>query len=546
MTTDPTPDGDRPAREPMAVGTGPTLRSRLATTVGRIQLSGAVAGLVALLGAVLLGAQLVGIRLTLLALAAGVTLSCGAYALTSDSPRVLLVGGAVVTPAAVLLGITLAVGVAFGLRTGAVGSLTVAVVLLLVTASFAAVLVALPLPEQVVVASAFVRFVAMLVPLTVVQVLVVVAAMWETVVTGIAGLAFDSPEPLLAVARALLAPRGPVALLTFLLYVVLVVFLVRVLFSAIPVVALFPPRRRPAVAARVDAARSTLDRAVLVAGAVAVAVYAVAVLTGTQSVAEIGAATDPPLSGVVVALLTATPVRVLFVLVIGFLLTVLVAERARRRARRLSEADLLRNSMPPLGAATTALAAGLGLAAVLTPAALLARVPVGLRPTARSMLSAGVLPATLLVAFGALIVVGVLLIVLTVLGGTTVLPARAMGATLASAAVFGLALALVLFRGPPAVAFAGGALALVAWDAGEYATGLREELEPGADTTRGELVHVGGSLAVGVGAVVVAGLLDALVTGDVLVPSVPDATLGAGALTLAFAVVVVLVSSLRE
>ena len=89
-------------------------------------------------------------------------------------------------------------------------------------------------------------------------------------------------------------------------------------------------------------------------------------------------------------------------------------------------------------------------------------------------------------------------------------------------------------------------VALVVWDAGEFATGLREELGTDAATTRGELVHVGGSLAVGAGALLVAVLLELLVASGALVPSVPDEALAAGALAIAFGTVVVLVSALRE
>jgi hypothetical protein len=534
-------DGDLPRFR-----SGPGLGSRVRDAVAGMRLSAAVSGVVTLVVALSLGSQLFGVRLATLSVLAGTLLALGLYALASDRSRVLLAGGLLVAPAAVLVAVSLAIGFAFGLRTGSLGNLAGVSVLLLVAGSFAAVLTVAPSGERDILGGAFMRFIGMLIPLTVVQVLVVTAAAWEAVVVALADLVVDSPEPLLALGRALLAPRGTLALLTFLLYIALAVVLMRLVVTSLPIIKLFPPRRRPTVAGRVRSTERLLRRVSLVVGAGAVAVYVVATVAGVASLSAIARVLDPPLAGFAVALLSSTWLRVVLVIVNGAMLAILVAERLRRRARRLSEADLLRQSMPPLGAAIVAFAAGVALDLVTTRAQLLAQVPPGVRDTAGTLLESGLLPAAVLVTFGSLIVVGALLIVLTILGGTSLLPSRAMGPAMAAAAVFALALVVLLFGGSPLVAFLGAAAALFGWDAGELATGLREELGVDAITVRGELVHVGGSLAVGLGAVVFAFVLELLVVSEAIVPRVPDLALAGGALTLVFLTVIVLLSSLRD
>lgn len=519
----------------------------LLSALGRTQLSAFVAGLVTLLAALLVGQQLLGTRLTLVALAAGGTLALGLYALNSSRPHVLLGGGALMAPAGVLVTAALAVGVGFALQTArAVGHLAEVTVLLLVLGSFAAVVTAVPLGEREVIGGAFMRFIGMLVPLTVLQLLVVTVVAWETVAVFLANLVLDSPEPLLAVGRTLLAPRGSTALLTFLLYVVVLLYLVRSLIGALPIVNLFPPRQRPEIASRVETVRTQLGRALLVAGGLSFAGYLGALATGLSAPASLAQALPAPLDGIVFALLTATWLRAIFLTLLGALLAVLVGERLRRRVRRLSEADLLRLSMPPIGAAAVALVAAISISAVVTPAQVLAQLPPAGASAVEPILRSGLVPATLLFVFGSLIALGALFVALTMVIGTPVVPERALGPALASTAVFVLALVLVLFGGSPALAFLAAVVAMVVWDTGEYAVGLREELGVEADTARGELVHIGGSLVVGLLALVAAFALQLFVASDLAVSSVPDTTLAAGALTLAFLTTVVLVSALRE
>lgn len=543
-------DGSQQSSRPLSLSTlasGPSVRSQVLDTLSDVQLSAAVSGLVAVLAFLLVGSQLVGVGLTVLALASGTLLALGLYALNSDRLWVLLVSGIVLTPASVLLAATLAVGVSFALRTTTpVGHLAEVTVLLLVFGTFAAVLTIVPLGEGEVLAGSFVRFIGMLVPLTLAQFVMVALVTWESTILFLARLIVDSPQPLLAVAETLLAPEGPVALVTLFCYPLVLVFLLRLVLRTVPLEKLFPPRQRPSIGTRIDDTTSTLGRVVLGGALLAGGLYVGAALAGATSVAGVTALLDPPLSGIATWLLTSVGLRVFLVLVIGVLAAILVSERLRRRVRRSSEADLLRPALPPVGAISAALLVGGPLSLLVTRQELLARAPASVRPRVASMLSGGVLPAALLVAFGSLIVVGILFILLTLLAGSPIFPERALGPALAGASVFGLGLVLVLFGGSPALSFLVAVFALVTWDSGEFAAGLREELPLDAATTRGELVHVGGSVAVGLLALVAAFLLEVLITGEFVVPHVTETALAAGALTLAFGTVVLLVSTLRE
>lgn len=522
------------------------LGRRVVATLEAVTLSAAVSASAAVLAALLVGVGLVGWPLTLLSLVAGGGLATGLTALSSDRLRVLFASGVALTPAAALLAGVLGVGLGYGLRTqSAVGHLAGAVVLLLAVVGFAAVFTAVPFGEAAVLAASFGRFLGMLVPLTVAQVFTLALAAGDTVAASLARLVVDSPEPLLALARVFLAPQGPAALLTFLVFVVLLVALLRAVVGSLPLATLFPPRQRPSVTDRLDRTRRLLSRALFVAVLGSTGVYAAALVTGTTTPPALAAALGP-LGGVAFWLLTTVPLRVVLVLVVDVLVVVLVAERVRRRVRRRSEADLLRQVLPAAGAITAALVVGVALDAGVSTARLRSLVPATVGPVVDPLLAGGVLPASMTVVFASLIVVAALFVLLTLLAGSPLLPERALGPAVAAGATFALVVALALFGGSPAAAFAGAALAFLAWDTGEFATGLREDLPPEAATVRGELVHVGGTVAVAVAAVLGALVLDLLVASALVVPSVPDATLAAGALTLAFATVVVLLSSLRE
>jgi len=535
---------DRPFIPP---GRATAVSTVVAETLAAIRLTAAVSGGAVLVAALLVGTQLLGLPLTGLAITAGASLALGLYALNSDRLWVSLVAGALLTPAAALLAATLGVGVAFAVQSGvAIGHVTELALLLLVVGSFAGVLTVVPLREEEVIAGAFMRFIGMLLPLTLVQLLVAAAVTWESTVLFLARLVVDSPAPLLAVAEPLLAPDGGGALLTLLLYPVLVVFLLRLVVGSLPLVRLFPPRQRSSISTQIDHVRSRLGTAVFVAGTVAVLAYLGAAVVGLSTPSALRTRLEPPLSGVADWLLTSVVLRMVLLVVVGGMVAILVAEQVRRRARRRSDAELLRYALPAVGAVIAAVVIGLGLELLVSPGQLLPMIPLTLRPTAEAVLASGIFPAALLGAFVSLIVVGTLFIALTLIVGSPVLPERALGPALAGTAVFGLALVLALFQGSAAVAFTAAALALIAWDTGEFATGLTEDLPAGATTLRGEVVHVGGTLTVGVLAVLSAFVLAVLIGGSFVVPSIPDPALAAGAITLAFGTAILLVSALRE
>jgi hypothetical protein len=99
---------------------------------------------------------------------------------------------------------------------------------------------------------------------------------------------------------------------------------------------------------------------------------------------------------------------------------------------------------------------------------------------------------------------------------------------------------VALVVGATVLAFGVAALAVVAWDIGEYGRGLGEELLADARTTRAELTHASGSFAVGIAAVLVALGLGALLSGAAAIPS----TVALAALVLAVGAATLLLYSL--
>lgn len=528
---------------------GRTTSGPLARTVSvaeQVRLSAAAGGLVTVVGAVAVGLRLVGPRLTALALAAGVGTAVALVMLTSGRSGTAFAGGVAVTLASTLLATALGVAVGFGVETrAAIGHLATAVVLSLALAGFAAVLTASPADEASALADGFNRVVGLFVATTTAGVAAVTIATGGSVAVALANLVVDSPEPLLALARTLFAPTGRAALLTLFLYAIVAVALLRFVLASLPVATLFPPRRRSAVAARVESATETLNWVLLGSTVTAVAVTVSALLTGVDTPTAIADRLGPPVGDPLARLLTAVWPRVALLLVVGALLAVLAGERVRRRVRRRSGATLVRAGLPTAGALAATVVCAAGLAAAVTPETALAGVPATVRPLASPLLERGVVPAALAAGLWALVLGSGLLLLLAVLAGSPVLPERALGPALAAGTVFALALSLVFLDGASPRALAAAALALVVWDAGEFATGLREELPPGAATTRAELVHVGGTLGVGLIAVSATVLLDRFVASGVARPAA-EQTLAAGALALAFAVTVVLLSVLRS
>jgi hypothetical protein len=114
---------------------------------------------------------------------------------------------------------------------------------------------------------------------------------------------------------------------------------------------------------------------------------------------------------------------------------------------------------------------------------------------------------------------GLLLVGGTVLVRAVAVPDRVAWPAFTATGTFGLAALVLLHGGSLPVAVAGTVAALVAWDAGEYATTLRAEAGRGR-ATRAELVHLGGSGLVGLasllGVALLSGAVGALSPGEAL------------------------------
>lgn len=325
-------------------------------------------------------------------------------------------------------------------------------------------------------------------------------------------------------------PGGPAtALLTAAVLATVAAVALRSAVRAVPAVELAPRRDRDRVRTAVRHAESWLTRAVRVG--------LVGVLVGVVVAAFVVAGL---LGGALADLLAATAgagsVRsaLLWGGVAG--LVVAVAARGIRWAGETVLAGARRGAATAAGLAlTVALAtnANRALDAVVREAPWwsvrilldVARV-LGTRPTV--LITASVL--LLAAAFAALLLPAAV--------GLGIAPERALGPALSAA---GLLCGTALAAGsiPSLLVFGGVAAAMVAWDVGEYAVGIGEEVG-GHGSAAPEAVHAAGSLWTGAVAVALATGLLSLVGGGA--PSTPTALAG---LVAALFGVIVLVTLLR-
>lgn len=240
-----------------------------------------------------------------------------------------------------------------------------------------------------------------------------------------------------------------------------------------------------------------------------------------------------PLGTTLAGLVTAPEIRLASLVVLVLAVGLALLEWGRRALGRGSTVVLARLLAPGVGGAlsTLVLARALADAVVGTEfeAALDGVVPAPVLDLVGSF-PAFALAATVLVL--ALVVLSTLLFSVLLLRWCRLLPARAIGAALAAGAVFTLAIGLAVV-GSIEAAILTAAGALVLWDIGEYADGLRTELGHDAATTRAELVHIGSTVLTGT---LVAGGTISLyrwVGTDVSVePTVAAITVGTSVLTL--------------
>lgn len=185
----------------------------------------------------------------------------------------------------------------------------------------------------------------------------------------------------------------------------------------------------------------------------------------------------------------------------------------------------------------TGVAAGAALTVAVAVAAGVVRALVRVDAAAEALGVTPPLSATAAAAVGAALlavalVAGLALLVLTVLPvALEAIPPRVAGPAMAGTALFGLALLVAVETGRALPTLAGGALAVAVWDVGEFGATLRAEVGS-ARRPRVELVHAGGTVAVGL--LAVAG--GAILTAGIRLVAVREATLAAGiALLLALA-----------
>ncbi|ELZ25636.1 hypothetical protein C475_09264 [Halosimplex carlsbadense 2-9-1] len=135
----------------------------------------------------------------------------------------------------------------------------------------------------------------------------------------------------------------------------------------------------------------------------------------------------------------------------------------------------------------------------------------------------------------------VLSLALALVTSTGALPESAPGPALAAAGVF-VAAAFATGAGVGAPLVLGGIVAsFVVWDAGEYGATLAREVGPTADTFAPESVHVGATLAVGVGGAVSAAAVHRIAANA----TIADATTVPFALAVVVAGLLLLVAALR-
>jgi hypothetical protein len=140
-----------------------------------------------------------------------------------------------------------------------------------------------------------------------------------------------------------------------------------------------------------------------------------------------------------------------------------------------------------------------------------------------------------------LVVAGLLVLAARLLLWLGYLSRRRAGFATASAGLFLATVFAGTLETPALLVFGGLVVSLLVWDAGEYGTTLGEEVGRRAHSRSGELVHAGGTVAVGVVGVGAALVLRAALAGQAVDPS-PVAVVG---LVAALAGAVLLVAALR-
>lgn len=356
----------------------------------------------------------------------------------------------------------------------------------------------------------------------------------------------DPVEPAAALLGRLLSPpAGPTHLGSLLLLVAAATLTVRRAVAALPVAEFLADRGGGTVAdSRVDRVLSRLDLAAGAAGLLMGVAFLLEGAFGRQFRGAVG----PGAYRLLAAVSNASALRLALLAVIVVSAATILAVAALRLAARGSVGGFVRRVGPYAGGGVvTALAlafAGPVLTALVEGVA--GRLPGPFADVFRQVtgsvvdfygpgpLVVGLVAALAWVTAVAVLGVGVLLLM-------GYLTKTSVGYSLASAGLF----AAAAFAGAAGVGrpltFAGIVAALFVWDVGRYGTVLGREVGRHSPTRDVELVHAGGTLAVGAVGVLAAVALSRVLAADVVNPSTPTAV----ALVGAFAAVVALVAALR-
>ena len=490
-----------------------TLRRQLAA-VGPSEWTGAV---VSVLAALFAGRLVIGLGSAVVALLAGGLLAAVIHLLRGDRP-LAHAGGMALLPLASLLQVA-SLTVPRGVLTEADRGLpaaAVALVTVIAVGTFAAALFASRAPGERRVWRGTKRLVRGL--LGALVVLVVVAG-FEGALGGLVGDVLGAVvggffDVMLAgwpargggLFDVMLTGGGlrAVAPYTFPLALLCTGVAVRAAARRLPVADVVAPERRDAVretVARVERGAFALAIGGL-GGLLATVVLGIAV--GALLYPEFATALGPGVGPLVGWLLTTGLFRVPLLLALLGSVAGLLGYRLLLVARRLTAAYAVRLLTPSVAGGLVAVA----YATILSQGAVSAviRAVEETSPGAADLLQVldpFPLVIVVVVVAGWLTAVSLALVV----AAGRIAPRRAVGPAFAAAATFVLALAVVATGSAAGLLVA--ALALVVWDAGELAGGVRAELGD-APTRRAELVHLGGSLAVGLVGVLIAAVLFAV------------------------------------
>jgi hypothetical protein len=461
-------------------------------------LCGLVLGLDVALGVVLAGTVLAGLvvglasdRLVVTALAGGAVVLAGP-----------LVASIVASPLSVLLTSPLVGLVGLVLTVTGVGAV------------FAAVLVGTPIPGDGRVARATRR---LLVGVGLVLAALAAGALAGSVpVLNPLALLWQAVE--IVVFDWLVDTADATALVTFAVVWALGLGSTALVLGRLPVVGLVPPDRRGPVRDRLSRMRRILFAVTAVGVCPALLSLGILLATaGTTRRSALAEAIHPAVDALATPIVTASVLRLLLLSLCLVSLLAVCGYRVGTWLRGQSRRRLILTAVP--GSTTFAGAIAVGLVVEFTglDERLIASLPADTADRLDPFVQAGGTLLWLALLVLALVAVFVLLLTLVLAVRYGVLPAHAAGNALASQGIFAGSLAVGIVD-RPVLAVVGATLAMIVWDVGTVSRTLDRTLPAAADSTRFELVRLGGSAVIGVVAVLVALAVGAVAESGTLSP----------------------------